>query len=126
MDYSPTPIGQWPNSFNSSKAWDWYLSPAIYERDLPLLQELNANAIRTYGWLNGNNHTAFLGTFNNFYFNFKLFIKFYLSKSFFFSYFYKDECYARGIYVVVGYSWDWTLYNSGSSGQQTMQNGINL
>jgi hypothetical protein len=74
-------VGQWPDSENSAFAWDWYSTPvgtigimfilisSVYQRDLPLIQELNANLIRTYEWRNDVNHSAFL-----------------------------DECYNRGMY----------------------------
>lgn len=73
-------------------AWDWYSSPDVYNRDLPLLQELNVNTIRTYKWRNNISHKAFL-----------------------------DECYARGIYVIVGFSWNWNDFNGGSAGRQRMR-----
>jgi len=71
VDYGPTPIGQYANSKAGCCTYDWYSNSAIWNRDLPLIQELNANLIRTYNWRNNMRHDAFL-----------------------------DECYKRGIYVV--------------------------
>lgn len=82
-------------------------SPPVYNRDLPLLQEMNANAIRLYGWMNAVSHQAFL-----------------------------DAAYQRGILVVVAYRWNWNLYSSGgesrirrklmeaATGQQQMRDEV--
>lgn len=66
--------------------WDWMRSPPVYNRDLPLLQEINANAVRLYGWMNDISHQAFL-----------------------------DAAYQKGILVVVAYRWNWSLYGTSLS-----------
>jgi len=93
--YGITPIGQWQDSKTGVGSWDWYSSPDVYMRDLPLLQELNVNLIRTYRWRNGVSHKAFL-----------------------------DECSKRGIYVIVGFPWNWNDFNGGSAGRQRMRDSL--
>ncbi|MGR3309274.1 MAG: glycoside hydrolase family 2 TIM barrel-domain containing protein, partial [Candidatus Brocadiales bacterium] len=43
VGYQPTPIGAVPWEY------DFFSDPDIYNRDLPILREMNVNAIRTYG-----------------------------------------------------------------------------
>lgn len=55
VGYSPTPIGETPES----PPYD-YLDSLIYSRDLPLLKEMHCNTIRLWGWDNNKEHTDFL------------------------------------------------------------------
>ena len=49
VGYAPTPIGYWPGD------WPVYLDPAILARDVPLLENLHVNTVRT--WAQPPNNT---------------------------------------------------------------------
>ncbi|OQR89323.1 glycoside hydrolase [Achlya hypogyna] len=55
IDYQPTPVGQW-------SGLDLLLQSSIWARDLPLMRNLNANAIKVYDYKPGQAaaHLAFL------------------------------------------------------------------
>ncbi|KDO21326.1 hypothetical protein SPRG_13217 [Saprolegnia parasitica CBS 223.65] len=64
INYQPTPIGKWGGG-------DLLLEPHLWRRDLPLLRNLNANAVKVYNYRPGNvlGHVAFLDAAYNAGFN---------------------------------------------------------
>lgn len=58
--YQPAPIGDDPSA--SQPFGDYFTSnySSLWERDLPLLRAMGANAIRVYGWSDTASHDAFL------------------------------------------------------------------
>jgi hypothetical protein len=53
VNYSPTPIGE-------SAGVDFLLRPPLWQRDLPLLRDMHANAIKVYYYNPNGDHTPFL------------------------------------------------------------------
>ena len=60
VGYSPVPIG-------SNKGKDYYTTKYadLYNRDLPIIRNMNANVIRLWGWDNTADHTDFLNRIYN-------------------------------------------------------------
>jgi len=73
MGYQPVPVGEHPNN---SPNGDYFTSnyAHIYEPDVDRMKAMGVNAIKIYSWYPDKDHTPFL-----------------------------NYCYARGIYVLVGY-----------------------
>jgi len=87
--YAPTPVGQsYGDWFGASEP-----DTSIWTRDLDLMQEMGVNAIRTYAFNLGKDHTAFL-----------------------------DACLARGILVAVGFDWPASVHSSDAAARNEWKN----